>query len=243
MATLDVACPNCRKRMKVPDTAVGKKIRCKGCEHVFAVPAAGARPLPDEFRKAAPVRAKAKPAPAAPPPAEEEPAIKFLDDEPARKPDPEDDNDETPFGVIKEGEVPRCPHCAYELDPPDTKICLNCGYDLVQRRRHESKKVYEHTQADYLLHWLPGIIWLIVMISMITVTVICFINMRSWLLGSFLEKDEKNAVTQEPEFYVGPGCFTMVVTLTTFFLCLMGSRVVYRKLIKDWRPPEVEKKK
>ena len=33
--------------------------------------------------------------------------------------DPEDDNDETPFGVIKEGEVARCPHCAYELDPPE----------------------------------------------------------------------------------------------------------------------------
>ena len=244
MATLDVSCPNCDKRMKVPDTAAGKKIRCKGCEHVFAVPAAGPKGLPDEFRKAPPAKAKSKPAKAAPPPpAEAEPAIKFLDDEPKPKHDPDDDSDETPFSVIKEGEVPRCPHCAYELDPPDTRVCMNCGYDMVQRRRLESKKVFEHTQADYLQHWLPGIIWLIVMIAMITVAVICFLRMDGWLAGSFLEKDDKNAITGKTEFYVGAGCFTMVVTLVTFFLCLIGVRVVYKKLIKNWRPPEIEKKK
>ncbi len=242
MAVLDISCPNCDKAMKVPDTAVGKKLRCKACEHVFAVPAAGAKPLPDEFRKAAPAK-KAKPAKAAPPPADADAPIKFQDEPEKPKVDPDDDNDETPFAVIKEGEIARCPHCAEELDPPDTKVCLNCGYDMVQRRRHASKKVIAHTPADFILHWLPAAVWLIVMISLIAVTTICFLRMRGWLTGSFLDKEEVNAVTGEPQFYVGPGCFTMVVTLVTLFACLMGGKFAYKRLVLNWRPPEVEKKK
>lgn len=242
MAVLDISCPNCDKAMKVPDTAVGKKIRCKGCEHVFTVPAAGPKPLPAEFKKAAPAKkAKPKPAPAAPPPADA--PIKFLDEEPA-KPKPDDDDDEAnPYGVIKEGEVARCPHCAVELDPPDTKICLNCGYDMVQRRRHESRKVIAHTQGDYIMHWLPAIIWLLIMITMIIVTVICFLRMKGWMTGSFLDKEEKNEVTGDPEFYIGPGCFIMLVTLITLVLCITGGRFSYKRLVLNWRPPEVVKKK
>ena len=232
MAVLDISCPNCRKKMKVPDTAAGKKIRCKECEHVFAVPAPA---------RATPAKPKPKPAKAAPPPPDA--PIQFLDEPAPPEVDDDNDNDDTPFGVVKEGEVARCPHCAYELDPPDTRVCLNCGYDMVQRRRHESKKVIEHTTADYALHWMPAIIWLIVIIALIVVTVICFLNMRIWLTGSFLDKEEKNATTFEPEFYVGPGCFTMVVTLITLFVLLFGGRFAYKRLVLNWRPVEVEKKK
>ena len=34
-----IACPECKKQMKVTDALIGKKIRCKECEHVFAVSA------------------------------------------------------------------------------------------------------------------------------------------------------------------------------------------------------------
>jgi len=39
------------------------------------------------------------------------------------------------YGVTETSLAPRCPHCAYELDPPDAKICLHCGYHMTKRRR------------------------------------------------------------------------------------------------------------
>ena len=244
MPALDIMCPNCDKAMKVPDTAVGKKIRCKGCEHVFVVPEPpppAAKALPSEFRKAAPGKAKAAKKKAEEPPPEEEP-LPVAADAPLPFKDDDDEDGPKEYGVVKEGEIPRCPHCAVELDPPDTKVCLNCGFDMRQRRRHSSKKVYEHTQGDYIMHWLPAIIWLVVMIALIVVTVICFLRMRGWLVGSFLDKEEKNAVTGEPEFYIGSGCFVMVVTLITLAVCVSGGIFSYKRLVLNWRPPEVEKK-
>jgi hypothetical protein len=62
-----------------------------------------------------------------------------------------------PYIITETSLAPRCPHCAYELDPPDSLICLHCGYHMVKRRRVPSVKTYENTAADYLLWWLPGI--------------------------------------------------------------------------------------
>jgi hypothetical protein len=36
---LDLECPQCQKRLRVPATAVGKRIRCPACSHVIDVPA------------------------------------------------------------------------------------------------------------------------------------------------------------------------------------------------------------
>ncbi len=36
-----VTCPNCRKSLKAPDGAAGKKVRCPGCLEIIAVPPAG----------------------------------------------------------------------------------------------------------------------------------------------------------------------------------------------------------
>lgn len=42
MASLiDITCPECKKQMKAPEELQGKKIRCKGCGHVFNTPAPG----------------------------------------------------------------------------------------------------------------------------------------------------------------------------------------------------------
>ena len=62
-------------------------------------------------------------------------------------------------------DIPRCPFCAVELDPPDTKICLNCGYDLTSRKRHRTVKTYALTGGDYFKWWLPAIIWAFVLIN------------------------------------------------------------------------------
>src|SRR5436305_1747945 len=34
---LAVSCPECKKDVKVPTRLVGKKIKCKGCGHIFLV--------------------------------------------------------------------------------------------------------------------------------------------------------------------------------------------------------------
>ncbi|MCS6851326.1 MAG: hypothetical protein NZ700_09180 [Gemmataceae bacterium] len=39
-ATIAVSCPQCQKQFKAPEELQGKRIRCKGCGHVFAIPAA-----------------------------------------------------------------------------------------------------------------------------------------------------------------------------------------------------------
>ena len=57
-ATLDVACPNCGKALKVPAELDGKRVKCKGCDEVFAVrapkPAAKPAPKPAAAAKPAP---------------------------------------------------------------------------------------------------------------------------------------------------------------------------------------------
>lgn len=114
--TIDIACPECKKLMKVPAEVQGKKIRCKSCGHVFPVPASrpGAlagkagpaaapavkKPTPAAAGKTAPTRKEppAKPAPTPAKPSgkgdeDDGGAYGFLDDNaplapPPPKPDP-----------------------------------------------------------------------------------------------------------------------------------------------------------
>ena len=77
-------CPECGAPVKVPDAAAGKKVRCPDCKTAFAPPAGAARP-----EKAT---AKAAPKAAARPP------------EPTKKKPADDDDDVSPFGLVKESE-------------------------------------------------------------------------------------------------------------------------------------------
>jgi hypothetical protein len=47
-----VSCPNCRRRSRVPDTLLGKRVKCPGCAEIFT--AAAGTPTPP--RKQAPVK-------------------------------------------------------------------------------------------------------------------------------------------------------------------------------------------
>ena len=249
--TTAATCPNCQKRYQLPANLAGKTIRCKACQATFAVPG-GAKPA-----TAKPVAAKpvvAKPAADAP--------LKFADDPPAapkaaggaalpgqRVARPQDDDDDegsgpaNPYGVTADAlDVPRCPFCATELDPPDTKICLRCGYDLMERRRHATKKVYETTPADYALHWLPAVAWIIVAIIALTIMVLCWLYMGDWLTGSFLDKGEKNPITDKPTFYLEPIGVNLPVWLLGAFLIFKGVKFSIKRLVFDWRPREIVKK-
>lgn len=235
--SIQARCPNCQAVLSVPANVAGKKIRCKKCETVFAVPGgvATARPAaPPAPGKARPVKPVAAVPPPPPPPAQASSKRKY-----------EDDEDEGPdeYGVTRDlDDVPRCPHCAKELDPPDTKICLNCGYDLLERKRHESKKVYQLETMDYVKHFLPGVACLIVIILLITICIICYANMASWFEDSILEMDETDPNSGKKKYYVPPGFCTLWVIVPSLFVIWKCGVFCVKRFFINWRPPETVKK-
>jgi predicted Zn finger-like uncharacterized protein len=99
---MQIACPSCQKQLKVPDTAVGKKVRCPNCNGVFqAVPEA------TEI-----VEAQAKqprPSPPPPPPPEDRPRRRREEEEevpspPRKRREPDDDAE---VGRERRGETRR----------------------------------------------------------------------------------------------------------------------------------------
>lgn len=229
--TIPITCPECGKKMNVPAAVAGKKIKCKGCESVIAVPGAkAAAPAAKPAAKPAP-----KPAakPASPPPSPPPPASRHGDD---------DDDDANPYARQEDDlDVARCPFCAKELDPPDTKICLNCGYDLVQRRRHESKKVYALTTADYLNYHLATFAATFGVIVFITLIVLSILYMGDLFKEMGLQSDKENPITKKLDYDFPPGAITLpFVVFSLFMIWKMGSFAFVRYVYK-WKP--VEKKK
>jgi hypothetical protein len=131
MNTIDVACPQCEKKIKATDEHRGKKVRCKGCGHIFTLPAA-------EAEKAAP----AKQGP-----------VKIM-----AKRDDEEGGGSYSLSKEEDAGVARCPHCAAELESTTVRICINCGYDMATRQRLGTKRTMDVTAADRSAWLLPGFI-------------------------------------------------------------------------------------
>ena len=240
--TLTISCPQCGKAFAVPAEVAGKRVRCKSCQTVVTVPAAGAAPAPPVAR-AVPVRAvpAARPADAPIPFKPEAPAPAV-----AAKPPPaadDEDDDPNPYGVIKDDlDVPRCPFCASELDSPEATVCKECGYNLTERRRHESKKVYELTFGDYAAHVGPAIACVIVVIGVLALDIYCFLNMRDWLTGSFLDEQSKSEITGTQNFIVPPYCFNLWIGVMSAFVCWVSGKFAFKRLVYNSRPTERIKK-
>lgn len=137
--SLLITCQACGKQANVPANLLGKKIRCKGCGEAVPVVAA---------------KSAGKPAKAAP--AKKSADTRLTTPAAARVLDEEDLDGKKPYMVEHVDEKPMCPFCAHEVEA-DQRVCLNCGYDLIKRRRHDSIKVYESTFGDYLMWHLPTI--------------------------------------------------------------------------------------
>jgi hypothetical protein len=219
---IDVSCPNCHKPLRVPAAVAGKTVRCKGCNGTFKVPAA-ARPAD------APLPAK---------------KVKK-----AALAQPDDEDDDTPgaaanpYGLIKnaEEEVARCPHCADVLDPPDTKICLTCGYDMLERRRHESRKTYDLTAGDWVAHHALTFVAVLGVAALITVIVLCVTHMGAVFTEIGLENDQEDPVTKRKGYVVPPGaCSTPIIVGCLFGIWKLG-KFAFKRIVFDWRPPETIK--
>jgi hypothetical protein len=235
-STLDVACPSCKKAFRVPAEFVGRLIRCKNCQFAFEVPDPSV-PKPAKPAAAKPAR-PAAPAQARPArPADPSAPIPFKQEE------EEDPKKPKPYVVVHDdADVPRCPFCAKELDPPDTRVCLNCGFNLLDRKRMDAKVVYEHTTGDYFLHWLPAILSFVGIILLFSCGIFTSVMMRTWMIGSFLDKEEKNVITGQQEFYVKPYCFNIWIWVIVLWISYKLTRFIIRRLVFNWRPPDVVKK-
>lgn len=216
-APVAIPCPNCKKGLNVPAQFLGKKIKCKHCEHAFVANAPSAKP------------AAASPPPP-PPPGEGKPTW--------------DDEDEAaaggmakPLGIIAESDTPRCPHCAIELDPPDAIVCTNCGFNNRTRAKAETKKVWAPTAEDWIFHLLPGILALAIAIGLIVLNVITATNMREWLEGTFLEKEGLDAAGRKT-FYIAPGAFIFFIAAISLAVFVPAAKFAYKRLVLNYRPTE-----
>jgi ribosomal protein S27E len=144
---ITIICPECDKKITVPAAAVGKKVRCKACQHVFAVKAPAGKPAGGKA-----VAAK-KPAPVA---------------KPKPKPTDVDEEDDTPIGVTALDTAPRCPNCANEMESEEAVICLTCGYNTRTRTQATTVAVEDTTGMTWFWWLLPGIICAIFFLILIT---------------------------------------------------------------------------
>ncbi len=131
-ATIVIACPACNKQLKGPADLQGKKVRCKACGHIFSVKAA-----PPAAAAKSPAKTKAaKPSPAKPQDSDQAILYKISADQQS---------------------VPRCPHCAFEMEPGQI-VCLECGYNIETRHRATTLKTYQTSKAELTIWLLPGIL-------------------------------------------------------------------------------------
>jgi predicted Zn finger-like uncharacterized protein len=147
---IEQTCPECKTKIKVPDSMLGKKIRCKECKHVFVVALPEKSKAITAEKKAAPI--KAKPAEAKkPPPPPPPPKVQEEDDD-------SPGGNKNPYGVLAGGETYRCPQCATEMESEDAIVCLNCGFNTRTRIQGETRKLKDVTGNDKFLWLLPGIL-------------------------------------------------------------------------------------
>jgi hypothetical protein len=236
-AVVELPCPSCEKSLKVPDTVFGKKIKCKHCGHAFVV---------EDPEEAAPKKSAAKPSKPGGAAVKAKPKEEPKPQAPPKRPFDDDEDDDgaapKPISVVEEEyEVPRCPHCAKELDPPDAVVCVHCGFNNVTRVKADSKKVWAPDAADWMSHLAPGIFALLIAIGLIVLNVLCILNMRDWLTGSFLESDEKDAAGRV-KFYIAPGAFIFGILGLTVLPFIALARFAIKRLAIDYRPTEQMKK-
>ena len=152
---ITIVCPECEKKITVPAEAVGKKVRCKSCQHVFAVQAPAAK-KPPPAAKAKPVKAKPKPT-------------------------DEDEEDDAPIGVTALDTAPRCPNCANEMESEDAVICLTCGYNTRTRLQATTRAVEDTTKMTWFLWLLPGILCALSFLILLTFAIVYQIYIDKWI--------------------------------------------------------------
>jgi ribosomal protein S27E len=224
---ITIACPECDKRITVPADAVGRKARCKGCEHVFVVQAPSGQKAATKPAAKAPAAARAADAKKKAPDAKAGPA------KPAKSRADDEDEDGNPYGVTSLDTAPRCPDCANELESEDAVICLHCGYNTRTRTKHESRAVEDQTGMIWFWWLLPGIIC-----AVVTLVLLTFDILYSVKIGAYVDKDADWFA------FIGSAPFLIWVIWAPTIVVMVGCiAFAVKRLILNPRPPERERRK
>jgi hypothetical protein len=212
-ATITVVCPECSKAIQAPADFVGKKVRCKGCGHVFRAnmaPPAGAVTRAPGGKAAGTPHVKAAP-PVAP--------VMTDDDE---------DGDGNPyqFSDASEGAI-RCPECANEMESADAIICLHCGYNTVTRERLALRKVHETTSGDRVMWLLPGVA---------CGAGVFFLLLFDVLYCVFVQSSKDSLLLE----FFGSGAIKMWMCIGSVAVMFFLGRFAINRLIFHPEPPEID---
>jgi DNA-directed RNA polymerase subunit RPC12/RpoP len=144
-----------------------------------------------------------------------------------------EEEDQNPYRVGDEASIlPRCGYCAQELETEDQVICLNCGYNMRTRERHQPKKIIEATAGDRFTWLLPGIVCALVVLGMIGLIVVFWVVFP----GLYAESQDWWGI-----FF---GLWARIWgTVICLFIGFFTGKFAVGRLILDPTPPEREKKK
>lgn len=120
-----VTCPECNKKLKVPESVYGKKIRCPGCKNPVAVPghAVSSQPVPRQTVPPSPVPPMEIPPPIQPP-LEIPPVNQKGTPPPAKAAAPKRSTSSMLCALCKEGAVQALPANAFSRRPGYS--CVKC---------------------------------------------------------------------------------------------------------------------
>jgi DNA-directed RNA polymerase subunit M/transcription elongation factor TFIIS len=214
---ISVACPECRKFLKASADLLGKKIRCKACGHIFTAKTIPPKTVAVKTKGGKPPASKAKVQP-------EEERVKRPFDE-------DEDEDGNPYGVTTLDLSPRSPNCANEMEDEEAIICLTCGYNTQTRMQAATRKVHETTFGDYALWLLPGILCVLYIIGQITFDIVYCLMINDWV---------------DPEqwyAFIGSNGVKLWMCIISIAFMWAAGKFAFRRLILNYNPPEIEKKK
>jgi len=120
--------------------------------------------------------------------------------------------------------VPRCPHCAGELESEDAVICLHCGYNQLTGQRINVVKAYSTSSTEVLMWRLPGVIGAVLCLVMLVS--VCLL----WLTLSRTTSDGKEI------WWVSP--FQIWGSVIAACVGYLGARMAVTRLILEPKPPE-----
>jgi hypothetical protein len=122
------------------------------------------------------------------------------------------------------------------MESTEARICLHCGYNTRTRTRPEVKAVYEHSGFEIFLWLLPGILCVLLAIGLLVWYLVFWSMIEVWLAESWFE-DEPGP----PRTYLvglGPGFMRLYLGLLIIFLYVPLFRFIYKRLVKNNKPPE-----
>lgn len=250
--TMVSACPKCQTKIRVPESAIGKKIRCKSCENVFVVEIPKKASVPEAKAPAPEAKKAAKPAKqgAAEQKKQEqkpEAPMKFADEE-------GNDDDGKAYGMGAD-DMPsfRCPQCANELEGPDAILCLECGFNIRTRTIAEKRRVKEITGEDKFYYMLPAFLCILGIFALLGYWCFHHFAMPSDIIDNWDEvvDDPKMEGKSRARIIADDrieGWYTMLfhpaIEMPMLFMFLMFSwkmgRFAFKRLVLQPTPPEVE---